>query len=100
MYIEENVEWDDAKFEANIAKHGIDFTDAIGIFAGFILETRSVKSGEVRWKATGYCEGIPLTVIYTWRGRKRRIISARRAKRNERRKYHLHESQRGSSPEG
>ena len=100
MYIEENFEWDDAKFEANIAKHGIDFTDAIGIFSGFILETRSVKSGEVRWKVTGYCDDVPLTVIYTWRGRKRRIISARRAKRNERRKYHLHESQRGSPPEG
>ena len=47
MCIEEEFEWDDTKFETNIAKHGIDFIDAIGIFAGFILETRSVKSGEV-----------------------------------------------------
>ncbi len=92
-------EWDDVKFEANIAKHGIDFTDAIAIFDGNKWETPSVKSDEERVKAVGYCEGILLSVIYTWRGRKRRIISARRAKRNERRKYHLHESQRGSPPE-
>lgn len=100
MCTEDDFEWDDVKFAANIAKHGIDFTDAIGIFSGFIRETQSVNSDEVRFKATGYCEGILLTVIYTWRGRRRRIISARRAKRNERKEYHLDESQRGPPPEG
>ena len=99
MCTDEEFEWDDIKCEANIAKHGIDFTDAAAIFDGGIWETPSFKSDEERVMAVGYCEGNLLTVIYTWRGRKRRIISARRAKRNEQRQYHLHEPQRGSPPE-
>jgi uncharacterized protein len=31
-------EWDAAKNRANIAKHGINFEDAIEIFAGQVLE--------------------------------------------------------------
>ena len=83
-------DWHTEKRRSNITKHGVDFTRAIEIFSGITVEKISVKSDEVRFKATGYCEGIPLTVIYTWRGRKRRIISARRAKRNERREYREH----------
>jgi hypothetical protein len=35
----------------------------------------------------GEVEGIVIAVIYTLRGERRRIISARRAKRNERQAY-------------
>lgn len=83
-------DWDAEKRRINVAKHGLDFTRAIKIFSGITVERLSVKSNEVRFRATGYCEGIPLTVIYTWRGNKRRIISARRAKRNERQEYREH----------
>ena len=31
-------EWDEAKNEANLAKHGIDFDDAIKLFTNRILE--------------------------------------------------------------
>ena len=100
MCIDDDFEWDAEKRQANLAKHGIDFTGAIGIFAGTIVEKPSVKSDEVRWKATGYSRNEPITVIYTWRGRKRRIISARPAKRNERREYREHVPERGDPREG
>lgn len=78
-----NFEWDEAKNAANIAKHGIDFDDAIRLFASF-TEVRSPYPHEVRWLATGWLDDGWLTVVYAWRGGKRRIISARRARRIER----------------
>lgn len=48
--------------------------------------------GEDRWFGVGVVEGIELTVIYTDvlsdRGEVRRIISARRATKNERQAYY------------
>jgi uncharacterized DUF497 family protein len=40
---------------------------------------------EERWSATGLIDGIFVTVIYTERGKKFRIISMRRARQHERR---------------
>lgn len=84
----EEFEWDEAKAVSNLDKHGIDFEDAIGIFEGPILVARFDRDGEERWKAMGMVEGVELAVIYTWRAGRRRIISARRAKKSERRAYH------------
>lgn len=80
-------EWNDSKAEANLEKHGIDFEDAIGVFEGPVLEVRSDQKGEIRWKAIGLLEGLEITVVYTLREGRRRIISARRAQQNERRAY-------------
>ncbi len=81
-------EWDSAKAEANLAKHGIAFEDAIDVFQKPVLEIRSDRGGEVRVRAIGTVEGLEITVVYTWRGNRRRIISARRARVNEREAYH------------
>jgi uncharacterized protein len=83
-------EWDEAKSEANVAKHGIDFDDAIGIFDGRILEWVDARRdyGETRIIAVGVLEGQELVLVYTMRGQVCRIISARRARRDERRTYH------------
>lgn len=81
-------EWDDAKAASNLEKHWIDFEDAIGVFERPVLEVRSERGGEERWKAIGVVEGVGLAVVYTMREGRRRIISARRAKRSERRAYH------------
>ena len=43
--------------------------------------------GEKRILAIGLLEDVEITVIYTTRGETIRIISARRARRNERKKY-------------
>ncbi len=83
------VEWDESKRLANLAKHGIDFDDAVHIFQGLVLETTDDRRnyGERRVKALGMTQGQILCVVYTVRGERRRIISARRANRNERENY-------------
>jgi uncharacterized DUF497 family protein len=82
-------EWDEAKNRANIAKHGIDFTRSKEIFSGptvdFVDHRRNY--GETRRAVIGMVEGREVYVVYTVRGEVYRIISARRAKRDERRAY-------------
>lgn len=80
-------EWDPKKAQANLEKHGVDFEDAIGIFEGPTLEHRSDRNNEERGQAIGEIGGVVLSVAYTMRGERRRIISARKADRNERRAY-------------
>lgn len=80
-------EWDPAKNESNLEKHGIDFEDAIGIFASPIVLFRSDRGGEVRWVAVGMLEGREIAVVYSIRDERYRIISARRARKNEREAY-------------
>ena len=83
-------EWDDDKNEVNIVKHGVTFDEAKEIFAGPVFEFIDDRRayGETRIAAIGVTKGIELTVIYTVRNEVRRIISARRARRDERRTYH------------
>ncbi len=56
-------EWD----EANILKHGIDFVDAIGIFAGRFTEAEDLRCGygERRLLVTGELSGEILRLVYT-----------------------------------
>lgn len=81
-------EWDEAKRTANLAKHGVDFEDAIGIFAGPVVVKRSDRDGEERWIAVGTAEGRVIAVVYTVRAERYRVISARSTRKNERRAYH------------
>ena len=82
-------EWDLIKNWRNIEKHGIDFTDAVRIFKQPTLEVVDNRRdyGEKRISAMGMVEDVILYVVYTDRNGIRRIISARRANRRERRKY-------------
>ncbi|HEX2150934.1 MAG TPA: BrnT family toxin [Stellaceae bacterium] len=83
-------EWDEAKRLANIRKHGIDFTDVEQVFTGSFVETEDLRRdyGEKRFRAVGRLGAHIVQVAYTWRGDRRRIISARRAGRNDRRTYY------------
>jgi uncharacterized protein len=76
-------EWNESNREANFAKHRVDFQDAKRIFDGPVFETVDSRMGENRVVAIGSIEGIEIVV-------KRRIISARRAHRNERQDYANH----------
>lgn len=82
-------EWDPAKCRANLTKHGADFADAARIFDGLTIEATDDRAGdrEERVVAMGETEGRILVVVYTWRGDRRRIISARKATKHEREKY-------------
>jgi uncharacterized protein len=81
------IEWDAAKAASNRDKHGIDFDEAIEIFYGPSLLRRSDRNAEERWLAIGETERRVVTVVFTWRGDALRIISARRARKNEERAY-------------
>jgi uncharacterized protein len=83
-------EWDAAKETTNLEKHGIDFVDAVKVFNDpHHLEEDSsrLEHGEQRYRAIGMVADLLFTVIFTDRQDRRRIISARRARRNERERY-------------
>jgi len=83
-------EWDDAKAQSNLAKHGVSFGDAIAIWAdpNFATEdTSRLEDGERRSKAIGEIQGRLITAVYTTRGDTIRLISARRTNRREERIY-------------
>lgn len=83
-------EWDEAKREANMRKHGFDFDDADIVFENSNKVTFEVRSrGEERWLDIALVEanGIVLALVYTVRGYNIRIISFRKASRKERRIY-------------
>ncbi|MBI1320953.1 MAG: BrnT family toxin [Candidatus Hydrogenedens sp.] len=82
-------EWDPIKDKANLEKHGIDFDTAIRIWNDLTVENvvELVSYDEVRIIAFGMIEGTVLAVVYTWRQTRRRIISARKAHKDERRTY-------------
>ncbi|MGA8497675.1 MAG: BrnT family toxin [Xanthobacteraceae bacterium] len=90
------VEWNEEKAASNRRKH--DFDEAIEIFYGTSLLRRSDRDTEERWLAIGETEGRVVTVVFTWRGDTLRIISARRARRNERRAYY--QEKMGRTAEG
>jgi uncharacterized DUF497 family protein len=83
-------EWDEHKRQANLAKHRIDFQDVMRVFDGPVFEKVDNRQGEEHVVAIGSIEGIEIVVVYVTRGQGRRIISARRAHRNERQDYANH----------
>jgi uncharacterized DUF497 family protein len=90
-------EWDEGKRQSNLAKHYIDFRDAIRVFDSPVFETSDRRRREERVVAIGSVENVEIVVVYVTRGERRRIISARRAHRNERQDYanHLKDADQG-----
>lgn len=80
-------EWDPAKRERNLEKHGIDFVDAARVLMGRHVRIRSRYTEEERFLAIGMCEGRTVAVVYTMREGRYRIISARRARTHEEETY-------------
>ncbi len=80
-------EWDESKRQTNLAKHHIDFEDAKGVFDGPVFECSVSRHGEERILAIGLMHDIEIVVVYALRGEARRLISARRANRDEREAY-------------
>jgi uncharacterized protein len=82
--------WDNAKRASNIAKHGIDFEDALLALQQPHIEILTAKGNETRILAICPESGRLIAVVYTMRGDACRIISARAAHRDEQRLYHTH----------
>jgi uncharacterized DUF497 family protein len=84
-------DWDPAKAEANFRKHGVRFTEVIPVFEDDRAVTVADEDSdphEVRFVTIGIgAKERVLVVVYCYRGRKIRIISARVATPRERRQY-------------
>jgi uncharacterized protein len=83
-------EWDDAKAEVNFRKHKISFRAASRVFDdvfALIEQDTTEDYGEDRYLATRLVEGLLVTVAYTERDDRIRIISARKANSDEQRTY-------------
>lgn len=83
-------EWDEAKRRSNLEKHKIDFEDAARVFDGPFLVGESRRGDELRHAVLGSVDEIEIVVICTIRQTVCRVISARRARKNEREKYQRH----------
>lgn len=84
------VEWDVNKEKANIQKHNLDFETAMLVFADENrVEAYDYKHSrrEARYVVIGMVNKL-ITVIYVERRKNIRIISARKATAEERRKYY------------
>lgn len=86
--------WDPRKSEANRRVRGFDFAFASRVFEGTVVTDSDVRRdyGELREVAIGLVEGIGIAVVYSDRRNEtneieRRIISARRSSKKERKAY-------------
>ncbi len=82
-------EWDQRKQRINLRKHGIDFVDAAKIFEGeiVVIPDDRIDYGEMRYIALGLLLNQLILVAYTERGESVRLISARKATKNEENYY-------------
>jgi uncharacterized protein len=87
-------EWDDRKARANPAKHGVSFELAERVFADPLHLSRQDRrvDGEERWQTLGMVStDLLLLVAHTYEEHEGdevvRVISARRATAQERRRY-------------
>ena len=87
-------EWDAAKAESNLRKHGISFETGQMVFSDplHLSELDRIVNGEQRWQTLGMVgPHMLLLVAHTWievdGSEVIRIISARRAEKHERKRY-------------
>jgi len=83
-------EWDERKRKANVAKHGIDFADARIVFAGatFTFEDDRYTYEEQRFVTLGMLRGVSVAMAHTESDDTIRVISMRKATKNEQERYY------------
>lgn len=86
-----DIEFDPAKAQANLRKHGVDFAHAEQVLRdplAYTIEDPDAK-GEQRFVTLGMdALGRILVVVHTPREDRIRLISARKSSRREAEKYH------------
>ncbi len=81
-------EWDPTKAKANIARHRVRFEDVQAVFTDLnAIEMLDESPDEQRWRLLGRAGPEILIVVYTERGNRVRIISARKASKREQKVY-------------
>jgi len=81
--------WDENKRLSNMKKHGIDFADVPAMFEGdvFTIEDTRFDYGETRYITFGLLQYRVIVVAHTDENGVMRIISARKATKNEEKTY-------------
>ena len=82
------IEFDRAKTDKTLAERGLDFAKAYEVFAGlhFTGQDNRQDDTEDRFITVGLLDGRLIVMVWTPRGKARRIISMRKA--NDREKDH------------
>jgi uncharacterized protein len=82
-------QWNRDKAATNLRKHGIDFADAVSVFSDDLAITiPDERFDEERFVTIGMdAFGRVLIVVYMLRDEEVRLISARKATRQERQQY-------------
>ena len=82
-------EWDEAKRKSNIKKHGFDFVDAEKVFDGatFTINDDRFDYGKNRYITLGMLEGVVVVITHLEEDELIRIISMRKATKNEQKIY-------------
>jgi len=77
--------WDEPKRQKNLNKRGLDFAEAEKVFRGqtFTFEDDRMDYGELRWVTLGFLGDRVVVVVHTETEDEIRIISMRKAVRNE-----------------
>ena len=85
----EQFEWDPAKSTANKLKHGIDFDQARALWQDTkrVVTASGYMGPESRQLTIGELDGKMYTAVFTMRGDIIRIISVRRARKQEEANY-------------
>ena len=76
---------DEAKRQANLSKHGLDFADAEKVFAGplVLFEDGREDYGELRMIGIGLLETVVVPIVHVESDDSIRIISMRKAESDE-----------------
>ena len=93
-------EWDENKRRLDaLQKHGLDFLDAVEIFETEYLRLPGRSDIEIREIAVGYMNESCIAVVFTMRDETIRIITVRKARRDEREAYDAYVARRDTQDE-
>ncbi len=83
-----DINWHETKRQINLKKHGLDFSQARKVFAGatFTFEDNRFDYGEQRFVTIGLLDDV-VVIVHTESSTQIRIISMRRASKNEQELY-------------
>jgi uncharacterized DUF497 family protein len=81
--------WDATKRLANLRRHGFDFSDARQVFEGitYTIEDTRFDYGERRFITLGLLGDTVVVIVHTETHEELRVISMRKATRNEQTVY-------------
>lgn len=83
------ITYDPNKRETTLRDRGLDFDDAVEVFAAFTLDIRDERFdyGEECILTVGLLRRRMIVVVWTWRGEARHVISMRKANAREQARF-------------